>query len=355
MSARDYYEVLGVSKSSSAQEIKSQYRKMALKFHPDRNKSPDAPKHFKEISEAYAVLSDPDKRRLYDQNGHAGVDGKYTKEDIFSSARGNFSDIFGDVFGQRGGFDNIFDSVFGRQEQSRGEDVQCHVSLSLEEVLRGKRVNLSLKMNMACATCRGTGCYPGTTPRRCSNCGGSGQVRTQRNMGFTSFVAVQPCGKCRGAGLDIEKPCRDCKGRGTRKNSRPISFDLPPGVEDQIYTLEGYGGAVRGGRNGNLYVKVTVKPHPFFKRDGRDIYYDEKITMIDATLGKEVMVPTLEGREKIKIKAGSQPNTIIKLRGKGVEEIGVRGRGDQYVRLVVEIPTKLSREQKRLLMEFSGR
>jgi molecular chaperone DnaJ len=355
---RDYYEVLGVSKSSPIDEIKSQYRKMALKFHPDRNKSADAVEHFKEISEAYAVLSDPGKKKLYDQYGHEGVDGKYSREDIFQGARGNFSDVFGDIFGQRGGSGGIFDSIFGGGfggfERQRGEDLLCHVSVSLADVLRGKRITVGLKTDMPCVTCSGSGCYPGTSKRRCDTCRGNGQVRVQRNMGFTAFVTVQPCSKCRGAGHAIERPCKDCRGNGVKKGTKQVSFDLPQGVDNGEYTLQGQGGAMPGGTSGNLTVRVRVEPHPHFKRDGRDIFYDEKVSIVDATLGKEVAVPTLDGRERIKIKPGSQPNTIIKLSGKGVRHINARGRGDQYVRLVVEIPTRLSKNQKRLLEEFEG-
>lgn len=351
---RDYYEVLGVSRSSPADEIKAQYRKLALKFHPDRNKSTEASEHFKEISEAYAVLSDAEKRKLYDQYGHAGVDGKYSQEDIFQGARGNFSDVFGDIFGRGGGFESVFGDIFGGMgpRRRRGADLLYQTSVTLEDVLRGKRMSVELKTNVVCQTCRGSGCRPGTSKRRCGECGGHGQVRVQRTMGFTSFVTVQPCRKCSGVGQTIETPCNDCRGQGVRKGIKHVKFNLPPGVDNGEYTLEGEGGAMPGGVNGNLTVRVRVEPHPHFKRDGRDIFYDEKISFVDVTLGREVTVPTLEGRERIRIKPGSQPNTIIKLRGKGVGHINASGRGDQYVRLVVEIPSKLSKRQKRLLEEF---
>ena len=357
-SKRDYYEVLGVSKSSSPNDIKSQYRKLALKFHPDRNKSADAAEHFKEISEAYAVLADSDKKKLYDQYGHSGVDGKYSQEDIFKGARGNFSDVFSDVFGQRGGFDSIFDSIFGggmgRGGQRRGADLLHQTTVSLEDVLRGKAVEISLRTNVRCDVCNGSGCKPGTSRRRCNDCGGYGQVRMQRRMGGASFVSVGQCRRCRGTGHMIENPCRDCRGGGVKKGNKSAKFRLPPGVDSGDYTIEGQGEEMPGGNNGNLIVRVMVEPHPVFKRDGRDIFYDGKVSMIDAALGREMEVPTLEGRERIKIKAGSQPNTIIKIKGKGVGHINANGRGDQYVRLVVEIPTRLSRDQKRLLEEFEN-
>jgi len=355
---RDYYEILGVSKSSSPSEIKAQYRKLALKFHPDRNKSEEASEHFKEISEAYAVLSDAEKRKLYDQHGHSGVDGKYSQDDIFRGARGNFSDVFGDIFGQRGGFDSIFSSIFGggfgRSGQMKGGDLIYNVEVTLEDVLHGRKIELDLKTNVNCENCRGTGCHPGTSPRQCGNCGGQGQVRRQHNTQFASFVTAQACGKCRGQGRIIEKPCGKCKGSGMVKSIRRAMFNLPPGIDNGDYELRGEGEGMPGGVDGDLILRVRVKPHAHFKRDGRDIHYDERISIIDAALGKEIIVPVLGGREKVKIKPGSQPNDIIRLKGKGVKHINASGRGDQYVRLVVEIPTKLSKAQKRLLEEFEA-
>ncbi len=297
---RDYYEVLGVSKDTELNEIKSQYRKLALKFHPDRNKSSEAAEHFKEISEAYAVLSDTKKRQLYDQHGHAGVDGRYSTEDIFRGAGANFDDIFSDLFGGRGrrttgGFDSIFENLFGGGGQGfggfgrqRGSDMLHETYVSLEDVLNGKRMELDLQKNVDCPDCNGSGCFPGTSKIKCSDCDGQGQVRVSRNMGFSTFVTVQPC----------------------------------------------------------------RKPHPKFKRDGRDIFYDAQISMMDASLGKKFEVPTLEGFDKISVESGSQPNSIIKLKGKGLPGRGFRGRGDQYVRLVVNIPKKLNKHQKDLLREL---
>lgn len=356
---RDYYEVLGVQKNASQTDIKSQYRKLALKFHPDRNKSPDASEHFKEISEAYAVLSDDEKRKIYDQYGHAGVDGRYTTEDIFKGARVNFDDIFGG-FGSSG-FDSIFESLFGRGGgfsgfggfgRHRGSDLLYETSISLEDVLKGKRQEIDLQKDVECEVCKGSGCTPGTTMRTCSVCKGQGQMRTTRNMGFSTFVTVQPCNTCNGQGKVIERPCSKCKGRGKQKGTKHLSFDIPPGVENGDYTIQGEGESVDHGVNGDLVVRIRVKPHDKFKRDGSDIFYDANISMIDATLGKTIMIPTLEGTEKLNVEQSSQPNTMVKLKGKGLPNLGGRGRGDEYVRLVVNIPNKLDKHQKKLLEEL---
>ena len=359
---RDYYEVIGVSKTSSLDEIKFQYRKLALKFHPDRNKSPDAVEHFKEISEAYAVLTDPKKRELYDQHGHAGVDGRYSTEDIFRGAETNINDIFNDLLGGRGrrtsgGSDSIFENLFGGGRgfggfgRQRGSELLHETFVTLEDVLHGKKMDLDIPKNVDCPDCNGTGCSPGTSKIKCSDCNGQGQVRVSRNMGFSTFVNVQPCRKCNGQGVTIEKPCKKCKS-GKVKGTKHISFELPAGIENGDYVISGEGDSVPDGVNGDLIVRVQVQPHSNFKRDGRDIFYDALISMIDASLGKNLEVPTLEGHHKISVDPGSQPNSIIKLKGKGLPGRGLRGRGDQYVRLVINIPKKLSKRQKELLNEF---
>jgi molecular chaperone DnaJ len=350
---RDYYEVLGVSKSSSVDEIKKQYRKLALKFHPDRNKSEEAPEHFKEISEAYAVLSDTEKRQLYDQHGHAGVDGRYSSEDIFQGARGDFSDIFGR---SGGGFDSIFESIFGRSgggfSQQRGSDILYETSVTLEDVLHGKKMEIDLQKQIQCDVCNGSCCKPGTNKKTCSTCNGQGQVRQTRNMGFASFVTAGPCPTCNGQGSMVETPCPTCNGQGKKKGSKKVTFEIPPGIDSGDYTVPEEGNEVPDGSNGDLIVRIRVQPHLKFNRDGKDIFYDQDVSMVDATLGCEIVVPTLEGTEKIKVDSGSQPNTIIKLKGKGVSHINSRGTGDQYVRIVVNIPKKLNKHQKNLLDEF---
>ena len=353
---RDYYEVLGISKTTSVNEIKSQYRKLALKFHPDRNKSKDSTEHFKEISEAYAVISDPEKREIYDQHGHAGVDGRYSTDDIFQGASANFSDIFGR---SGGGFDSIFESIFGRgggfgARQQRGSDLLYETSITLEDVLSGKKMEIDIKKNIECNLCNGSGCKPGTSQKTCNSCNGQGQVRKSRSMGFASFVTVEPCSSCRGKGSIIETPCVECKGTGKKKGIRKIEFDIPPGVDNGDYTIPNEGDEIPDGINGDLIIRIRVLAHQKFKRDGGDIFYDQNISMIEAALGLEVTVPILNGTEKIKIDSGSQPNTIIKLKGKGLPRMNSRGRGDQYVRVVVNIPKKLSKHQKNLLEEIQN-
>ncbi|QMU54217.1 MAG: molecular chaperone DnaJ [Nitrosopumilus sp.] len=345
---RDYYEVLGVTKESSTDEVKQQYRKLALKFHPDRNQSSDAGEHFKEISEAYAVLSDSEKKQVYDQHGHAGVDGRYSSDDIFQGAQGG------------GGFDSVFDSIFGRggggfnfnQQQQRGSDLLYQTSVTLEDVLHGKKMEINLQKQIQCNACNGSGAKPGTNKKTCGTCNGQGQVRQTRNMGFASFVTTAPCSACRGQGSIIETPCNECKGQGRKKGSKTVTFDIPPGIDSGDYTVPEEGNEIPGGINGDLIVRLRVQPHSKFNRDGKDIFYDHDVSMIDAALGCEIIVPTLEGTEKIKVDSGSQPNTIIKLKGKGVSHINYRGKGDQFVRIVVNIPKKLNKHQKNLLDEF---
>ena len=350
---RDYYDVLGVSKTSPSNEIKAQYRKFALKFHPDRNKSAEAGEHFKEISEAYAILSDPEKRKVYDQHGHAGVDGRYSNDDISQGARGDFSDLFG----RSGGFDSIFESIFGRTGgssygQQRGSDILYETSVTLEDVLHGKKMEINLQKEIQCEICNGSGCKQGTKKNTCSTCNGQGQVRRSRSMGFASFVTVETCSTCKGQGSIIQIPCSECRGNGKKKGTKKISFDIPPGVDTGDYTVPEEGNEMPGGINGDLIVRIRVQPHQKFKRDDMDIFYDQDVSMIDAALGREIMVPTLDGTEKIKVESGSQPNTIIKLKGKGIPHMHSKNRGDQYIRIVVNIPKKLSKHQKNLLDEF---
>ena len=349
-SKRDYYEVLGISRDAPAQEVKSQYRKLALKFHPDRNKSEEAAEHFKEISEAYAVLSEPEKRKLYDQYGHQGIDGRYSQEDIFRG--GNFSDMFGE-----GGFDSIFESFFGGfggRPRRKGQDMLYSMQVTLEDVLRGKRVSERVRAEVPCDKCGGSGCSPGTSKQKCPDCGGHGQVRQQRRMGPASFITTSPCRRCRGQGEMIPDPCGQCRGGGVVKGERELAFELPPGTQGGRYQIKGQGSYAQGGEPGDLIVEVAVRPHEHFKHDGADLFYDHRVNIAEAALGSEAVVPTLEGPEKVRVDAGTQPNDIKKLRGKGLPVPGYGHRGDLYVRMVVEVPRKMGREQKRL-MEDLGR
>lgn len=337
--------MLGVSRDAGADEIKSQYRKLALKFHPDRNKSDEAPEHFKEISEAYAVLSDSQKRQLYDQGGHAGVSGQYSQEDIFGGMGGGINDIFQNIFGGMGGMGGGV---------RRGADIIQEVTVSLEDILQDKEVSLNVTKDVACEACGGSGCSPGTGRRTCGKCGGRGQTQKTRRMGFASFVTAETCRNCRGTGATIQRPCRNCKGEGIRRGVATATFKLPKGVDTGNYRIEEQGNAVPHGMNGDLIVSVKVRPHPQFRRDGSDLYHDRHITMVDAALGGKFQVPTLEGTETIKIDAGCQSSTIIKMGGKGLPRMGSWGRGDLYARVVVDIPKKLNRRQKELLREFQA-
>ena len=358
---RDYYEVLGVNKSSSSDEIKSQYRKLALKFHPDRNKSPDAQEHFKEISEAYAVLSDSGKRDLYDKHGHEGVDGRYSQEDLFRGAGGNFNDIFDNLFGGQGGrggggFGSVFENLFGgggRFGRSRGNDLLHECYITLEDVLHGKQIELDLKKFVDCPDCNGTGCNPGSSKSTCKDCGGYGQVRVRRNMGGMILESAQPCGKCQGSGEIFDDPCKKCQ-RGKVKGTKHLSFNLPSGIDNGDYVIQGEGESIPDGDNGDLVVRVRVEPHKLYRRDGIDLYCDARISMIDATLGTEIDVKTLEKTQKLKIESGTQPNSILKIKSQGLPSRNSNRRGDLFVHLVVEIPKKLSKQQKSLLDDFQN-
>ncbi|AJA93083.1 molecular chaperone DnaJ [Candidatus Nitrosopelagicus brevis] len=358
---RDYYEVLGVNKSSSPDEVKSQYRKLALKFHPDRNKSPDAQEHFKEISEAYAVLSDSGKRDLYDKHGHEGVDGRYSQEDLFRGAGGNFNDIFDNLFGGQGGrggggFGSVFENLFGgggRFSRSRGNDLLHECYITLEDVLHGKQIELDLKKFVDCPDCNGTGCKPGSSKSTCKDCGGYGQVRVRRNMGGMILESAQPCGKCQGSGEIFDDPCKKCQ-RGKVKGTKHLSFNLPSGIDNGDYVIQGEGESIPDGDNGDLIVRVRVEPHKLYRRDGVDLYCDARISMVDATLGTEIDVKTLEKTQKLKIESGTQPNSILKIKSQGLPSQNSNRRGDLFVHVVIEIPKKLSKQQKSLLDEFQN-
>ena len=358
---RDYYEVLGVNKSSSPDEVKSQYRKLALKFHPDRNKSPDAPEHFKEISEAYAVLSDSGKRDLYDKHGHEGVDGRYSQEDLFRGAGGNFNDIFDNLFGGQGrrgggGFGSVFENLFGgggRFGRSRGNDLLHECYITLEDVLHGKQIELDLKKFVDCPDCNGTGCKPGSSKSTCKDCGGYGQVRVRRNMGGMILESAQPCGKCQGSGEIFDDPCKKCQ-RGKVKGTKHLSFNLPSGIDNGDYVIQGEGESIPDGDNGDLIVRVRVEPHKLYRRDGVDLYCDARISMVDATLGTEIDVKTLEKTQKLKIESGTQPNSILKIKSQGLPSQNSNRRGDLFVHVVIEIPKKLSKQQKSMLDEFQN-
>jgi molecular chaperone DnaJ len=352
---KDYYEVLGVPRNATQEEIKNAYRKLALQYHPDRNKSPDAEEKFKEISEAYAVLSDEEKRRQYDMFGHEGIGGRYTREDIFRGV--DFDEIFRDLGFGFGGFGSIFDMFFGRREHASegGYDLRYDLEISLEDAFKGVKTEIEVPRNEKCDVCKGTGARPGTEPKTCPKCHGTGQIQYARTSGFTRFVQITTCDKCNGRKAVIENPCKECHGSGIVKRYRKIRIDVPAGV-DTGYSLRlrGEGEAsVEGAKPGDLYVVVTVKPHKVLKRDGDDLFYDAQIGFTQAALGSEIEVPSIDGRAKLRIPPGTQSGTIFRLKGKGMPKIRGFGRGDELVRVTVKTPTNLTEKQRKLLLELA--
>ncbi|MEM3383696.1 MAG: molecular chaperone DnaJ [Nitrososphaerales archaeon] len=352
---KDYYEVLGVPRNATQEEIKNAYRKLALQYHPDRNKSPDAEEKFKEISEAYAVLSDEEKRRQYDMFGHAGIDGRYTREDIFRGV--DFDEIFRDLGFSFGGFDSIFDWFFGRHEHEpeKGYDLRYDLEISLEEAFKGVKTEIEIPRNEKCEVCKGTGARPGTEPKICPKCHGTGQIQYTRTSGFARFVQITTCDRCNGKKTIIENPCKVCHGSGIVKRYRKIRIEVPPGV-DTGYSLRLRGEGevnIKGGKPGDLYVVINVKPHKLFKRDGDDIFYDAYIGFTQAALGSEIEVPTIDGIARLKIPPGTQSGTVFRLKGKGMPRVRGFGRGDELVRVIVRIPTNLTDRQRKLLLELA--
>ncbi|WP_086930786.1 molecular chaperone DnaJ [Agarilytica rhodophyticola] len=347
MSKRDYYEVLGVSKDASSQEMKKAYRRVAMKYHPDRNPDDaEAEEKFKEASEAYEVLSDEQKKAAYDQYGHAGLEGAGGMGGGHGFGSGNFSDIFSDVFG------DIFGGAGGgrRGGPARGSDLRYTLDLSLEDAVKGATVKIKVPTLVACKTCDGSGAKPGTKPTTCSTCGGVGQVRMQQ--GF--FSVQQTCPTCRGKGTIISDPCRDCHGHGRVEETKTLSVKVPPGVDtgDRI-RLSGEGEAgTDGGPAGDLYVQVNVKEHEFFQRDGKNLYCEVPISIFDACLGGELEVPTLDGRVKLKVPGETQTGKLFRMRGKGVVPVRGGAAGDLLCRVVLETPVNLSKKQKELLQEL---
>lgn len=345
MSKRDYYEVLGVDRGADEKDIKKAYRRVAMKFHPDRNpEDPKADEKFKEASEAYEVLCDEDKRAAYDRYGHAGVEGQMGGGGGFGG--GNFSDIFGDVFG------DIFGGGGGRGRggAQRGSDLRYTLDISLEDAVRGTTVEIRVPTLAACSTCSGSGARKGSSPTTCGTCGGAGQVRMQQ--GF--FQVQQTCPTCRGRGSTISDPCTSCRGQGRIEKTKKLSVKVPPGVDtgDRI-RLAGEGEAgTEGGPAGDLFVQMSVKQHPIFERDGKHLYCEVPITFADAALGGELEVPTLDGRVKLKIPAETQTGKLFRLRGKGVQPVRGGGVGDLLCRAVVETPVNLNKRQKEILSEL---
>jgi len=344
---RDYYEVLGVERSASQQEIKSSYRKLAVQFHPDRNSgNKEAEERFKEAAEAYSVLTDPEKRAQYDRFGHAGIGGGGFggfDPDIFS----DFSDILGDFFG----FGDIFGSSRRRRNQpQRGSDLRYDLTVEFEDAVFGSKAKIRIPKALTCEQCNGTGADPKHGTATCTTCNGAGQVRFQQ--GF--FTISRTCSTCRGTGQIIKEPCSACNGNGRIQKEKILELRIPAGVESgSRLRVNGEGeSGFNGGPPGDLYVVITVKEHSIFKRQGDDIFCEVPLTITQAALGTEVKVPTLEGEQKLRIPEGTQSGAIFRLKGKGVVNINGMGRGDQHVRVVVRTPTKLSRRQRELLQEL---
>ncbi|MFX1520243.1 MAG: molecular chaperone DnaJ [Promethearchaeota archaeon] len=365
MEKRDYYEVLGVSKDASQDGIKRAYRKLAVQYHPDRNKSPGATDKFKEVSEAYAVLSDEEKRRMYDQYGHAGIDGRYTTEDIFRGV--DFDSIFRDFgfgggFGGFGGFDSIFDMLFGNRRArtreprvQRGDDIQYELGITLEEAASGIERQIDVPRRERCPICEGTGAEPGTSVTTCPKCKGRGQLQIARTQGYTRFVQIVPCDRCNGAGKIVEEACHNCRGSGVVHPTRKINVTIPAGVETRsVLRLRGEGEvSASRGPSGDLFVIINVKPHEVFQRDGTTLYLEQPISFFQAALGAKVRVPTLDGAAALKIPAGTQTHTLFRLKGKGMPSLNGYGRGDELVRVIVRTPENLTRSQKKLLQDIA--
>lgn len=355
---RDYYEILGLTKEASEAEIKKSYRKLAMQYHPDKNKEKDAEEKFKEISEAYGVLSDKEKKEQYDRFGHAGIDGRYSQEDIFRGAdfRGfeDLGDILSGIFG--GGF-SFGGDIFGggrRNGPSRGSDLRYDLSISLEEAARGVETTIKVPRLENCGTCSGTGAKVGTKPETCQSCHGTGQVSTARNTPFGRFMSTTPCSACQGTGQIIKDPCPACKGTGKIKKVKKLSVKLPKGSDDGLrLKIRGEGEAGSpGAPSGDLYVVVHVQSHKSFERHNDDIFYEMPITFGQAALGDEITVPTLYGNVKMNVKPGTQTHSILRLKGKGMPHLHGNGQGDQLIRVIVQTPKNLNEEQKELMRKF---
>ncbi|HTY90794.1 MAG TPA: molecular chaperone DnaJ [Methanocella sp.] len=352
---RDYYEVLGVDKSATVDDIKKAYRKLAMKYHPDQNKEPGAEEKFKELSEAYAVLSDEQKRSQYDKFGHAGMSG-YSDADFYNNA--NFSDIFRDM--GFGNYDNLFDLFFGgrgggQRGQSRGADLRYDLEVDFKDAAFGVEKDVIFPRMDTCDTCHGSGAKPGTKVKNCSDCGGTGQTRQVTQSLFGQMVRVGPCNKCHGRGKLYDTPCPECHGSGKSRHVRQIKVKIPAGVEEGMQLRvagEGESG-MNGMPPGDLYVVVHVKSHPNFQRYGDDILCVLPISITQAVLGDEVEVETLNGKAKLKIPAGTQTDTTFRLRGEGMQSLRMRGRGDMHVKVLVKVPKKLTEHQRKLYEELA--
>lgn len=361
MNKRDYYEVLGISKNTSPEEIKKAYRRLAVKYHPDRNpdNTKESEEKFKEVSEAYKVLFDPEKRKIYDQFGHAGVESGVGAGGGYSGFDFDPRKIFEEVFGREDGFgENLFGDLFGggrttttrRRGTQVGPSLQYNLEISFEEAVKGADKEISLNRYESCERCSGEGVEPGHSPEACSACGGTGYV--QSRQGFFAFTRT--CTQCHGRGSVIRYPCKECRGTGRVRKAGTIKVHIPPGVDDgTTLRLRGEGEAGTGGEaSGDLFVLIRVNPHPIFTRNNSNIIVEVPISFALAALGGELSVPTLNGKVKLKIPAGTQTGKMFRLRGKGVPHIHSSGKGDELVKIVVETPVNLTLEQRQLLKKF---
>ena len=355
---RDYYEVLGIQKGASEDEIKKAYKKLARKYHPDMNPGDkEAEEKFKEVNEANEVLSDPEKKARYDQFGFAGVDPNYGAGAGGAGGFGggfDFGDL-GDIFG------SFFGGGFGGGQRrnpnapQRGESIRASVSVSFTDAAFGCEKSVTLERSEMCGTCKGNGCAPGTTPEVCPDCHGTGTVQVRRQTPMGVFASNGPCRKCGGTGRLIHQPCPDCRGGGTVRKRKTIQVTIPAGIDHgQTISLRGQGNAGKnGGPAGDLLITVMVQPHDLFRRDGVDVFCEAPITFTQAVLGAELEIPTIDGKVKYSIPEGTQTGTVFRLKGKGIPVLNGRGRGDQYVTVTIETPRNLSKEQKEALRKFS--
>ena len=364
---RDYYEVLGVSKTATDAEIKKAYRKLAMKYHPDYNPGDkEAEEKFKEVNEANEVLSDPKKRQLYDQYGFAGVDPAYAAQNGGGPGAGGFGgfggdgvdlgDIFGDIFG--GGFGGFGGSSRRANPNAprKGQDIRVRITLSFDEAVHGCKKNITITRQQECTECHGSGCAAGTSPETCPDCGGRGFVIRQQRTPFGVMQTQQPCSRCGGKGKLVKNPCKVCHGSGKVATKKTLEVSIPMGIDDdQSFALRGMGDAgANGGPSGDVIVMVTVRPDPLFERDGYDIWCEIPITFAQAAMGDDIVVPTVDGKVSYHVPEGTQSGTVFRLRDKGIPALNGRGRGDQYVRVVVEVPKSMTKAQKDKLREFDA-
>ena len=350
----EFYDLLGVPRDASEAEIKKAYRKLAMEYHPDRNSASEAEARFKEITEAYEVLRDPQKRAAYDRYGKAGVGagGGFGFHHVDLSEALN---IFMRDFGGLGGFESIFGGGRQRADTRRGQDVRVTVKLSLTEVATGVKKSVKLKTLERCSNCSGSGAKPGTKPTPCSTCGGAGEVRRAARSMFGQFVSVSPCPTCAGEGQVVQQPCEVCRGEGRVRGDRTVVVEIPAGVSSNNYlTLRGQGAAgPRNGPNGDLLVMLDIKEDSRFERQGDDLIYDQPLSFSQAALGCEVEVPTPYGKETVQVPGGTQPETVVRLKGRGLPVLGQNSKGDLLIRLHVWTPERLSEEQERLFRELA--